>query len=175
MSSILSIFDVYSIKELTASRQPYSLSPIPGPQVKGSVPWWTKLFGVRYVRDLGILTSYIFTVADIPQVQRTWGLLGGPNNYGPNFEFNEYKKTQNYLSGVLSHFGLVFGSILVSIPFIRMLLKKFVVQPGDGPTKEESKRDMVEYKGIAHQDVQDPKAPRAFARATFRGSGYDRK
>jgi hypothetical protein len=163
------------MKELSAASRPYALSPIPGPQVKDSAPWTTKLFGCRYVRDLGILTSYIFSVADKPQVHRSWGLLGGPNNYGPNFEFNEYKKTQNYLSGMMSHFGLVLGSIFVSIPFIRLLLRKFVVQPGDGPSKEESKIGIVEYKGIAKQDVPEPNAPRAFARAVFKGSGYDRE
>jgi hypothetical protein len=175
LNSIFSIFDVYSLKELRAANEPYALSPIPGPKTRDTVPWTTKVFGSRYIRDLGIQTTYIFAAADKPQVHRTWGLLGGPNNYGPNFDFNEYKKTQNYLSGMLNHFGLLFGSILVSIPFVRMLLRKFVVQPGDGPSKEEARMDLVEYKGIANPDFQAAKPPRAFARATFPGSGYDRE
>jgi hypothetical protein len=176
VSTILSIFDVYSLKELGDANKPYGLSPIPGPLHKDSVPRTTKLLGVRYIRDLGIQTTYIFaSAADRPLVHRSWGLLGGPSNYGPNFEFNEYKKTQNYLTGTLSHLGLVLGAIFVSIPFVRAFIKRFVIQPGDGPTKEEAKMDFVEYKGIAKQDVPDQKAPRAFARATFSGSGYDRK
>lgn len=173
MSSLFSIFDVYSLKQLKAAGAPYALSPIPGPAVRDPVPWRTKLFGFRSVRDLGILTSYIFAKADIPQVQRSWGLLGGPANYGPNFSFSEYAKSQNYLTAIASHFALLFGSILVVIPFVRTLLKKTAVQPGDGPSKEESKNNRVEYKGIGNQDVKTKNPERAFVKATFAGSAYE--
>lgn len=175
MSSIFSIFDVYSLKELGAANSPYTLSPIPGPEIKDPAPWTTKTLGFRYVRDLGLQTTYLFAAADKPQVHRTWGLLGGASNYGPNFVFNEYRPTRSYFSAMMSHFTLVSLSILVSIPFMRTLMRKFVIQPGDGPSKEEAKSDSIEYKGIANQDVQTPNAPRAFAKVSFPGSGYDRE
>jgi hypothetical protein len=164
------------LKELGDANNPFAMSPLPGPVHKDSVPWTTKVFGCRYIRDLGLQTTYIFaSAADRPVVNRSWGLLGGSNNYGPNFEFNEYKKTQNYLSGTLGHLGLILGALFVSIPFVRKFIRGFIIQPGDGPTKEEAKMDFVEYKGIAKQDVADQKSPRAFARATFSGSAYERK
>ncbi|KAH6664886.1 Saccharopine dehydrogenase-domain-containing protein [Halenospora varia] len=171
MSTLLSLLDVIPLKELAAANAPYALSPIPGPKVESKVPRYTKVLGVRSVRDLGILTSYFFEAADRPLVQRTWGILGGPNNYGPNFQFNEYMKSRNYLTALATHFGLVFISLLVVVPFIRTLLKKQVVQPGDGPTKEQAKNDLVQFKGIGHPDVSTPKPGRAYCRALYHSGG----
>ncbi|CAG8974122.1 hypothetical protein HYALB_00002758 [Hymenoscyphus albidus] len=172
LSSVFSIFDVYSFKELQDAGAPYALSPIPGPAVRDPVPLKTKLFGFRSVRDLGMLTTYFFARADIPQVHRSWGLLGGPSGYGPNFHFSEYAKSQNYLTAIASHFTLLFGSILVAIPFARTILKKTVVQPGDGPSKEESRNHVVEYKAIGNPDVKSENPARAWVKATYAGSGY---
>jgi len=133
----------------------------------------TKIFGVRVVPDLGILTTSMGRVSDIPIVQRSWGLLGGADFYGPNFWFSEFLKSRNYLTAVTTHFTLVFAGLMIAIPFVRKMTRSYVYKPGDGPTKEESKNDRVEYRGIATPDVKTPKPPRAFCTARYEGSLYD--
>jgi hypothetical protein len=167
--------DVYSLKELAATSAPYALSPIPGPKTRSPTSWITKLLGVREVSDLGILTTYLGAAADRPLVHRTWGLLGGPSSYGPNFRFSEYMKVQNYLTAIFLHFSLAVASFFVAIPFLRKLAKRFVTQPGDGPTKEQSRNDRVEYRGIGNPDVQTPNPGRAFCKAYYEGSLYECK
>jgi hypothetical protein len=72
----------------------------------------------------------------MPIVQRTWGLLGGNDFYGANFYFSEFMKARNYLTGILFHFTLILGSVLLAIRPVRSLMKSYVYQPGDGPTEE---------------------------------------
>ena len=147
---------------------PYALSPIPAPKNRSHVSWITRLFGIRSVPDLGILTTSISGGMDTPTVQRSWGMLG----YGPNFQFAEYMKARNHISGVITHFAILLFGIFLAIGPLRRIAKRFVYQPGDGPTKEESKKDRFEYRGIATPDVQTSNPARAFCRASFQGSVY---
>lgn len=172
MNTVLSLLDVYSFKQLGAANAPYALSPIPGPKIANSKPMITRLFGVCVVPDLGILTTSMGASADQAIVQRSWGLLGGNSFYGPNFRISEYSKARNYLMAVVVHFGLVMGTLFLAIPIFRKFARRFVYQPGDGPTKEESKKERIEYRGIATPDIQTANHPRAFCRAYFNGSLY---
>ncbi len=172
MNSVFTLLDVFSLKQLEAAGAPYAISPIPGPKTSDPNSLVTKIFGVRVVPDLGVLTTWLGRASDIPIVQRSWGLLGGADFYGPNFRFGEFKKSRNYLTAIMSHFALMFGSLLIAIPFVRKLARKFVYQPGDGPTKEQSRKDRMEYRGIGIPDVKTPSPPRAFCRAHYEGSLY---
>jgi hypothetical protein len=127
------------------------------------------------VPDLGILTTSLGRVSDTPIVQRSWGLLGGPDFYGPNFHFTEFMKSRNYLTAFMTHVSILVGSLFIAIPFVRTLARKYGYQPGDGPTKEEIKNDRVEYRGIATPDVKTPNPPRAYCRACWEGSMYQCK
>ena len=111
-------------------------------------------------------------MVDTPIVQRSWGLLGGDDFYGPNFHFSEFMKARNYLTGILFHLTLLFGSMLLAIRPLRQIAKKYVYQPGDGPTKEDVRNDRVEYRAIGIPDVQTSKPIRAFCKASFEGSMY---
>ena len=172
LNSLFTLLDVYSLKQIGAAKASYALSPMPRPKTKDAKSWITKLFGVRVIPELGILTTSISASIDVPIVQRSWGLLGGSGFYGPNFRIEEYSKARNYLTAVLVHFGLVAGTICLAIPFLRKFARRFVYQPGDGPTKEECRNDRFEYRGIAQADVQNAIPPRAFVRAYFDGSAY---
>lgn len=59
------------------------------------------------------------------------------------------------------------------IPLFRTVMRKFVYQPGDGPTKEQTRKDRVEYRGVARPDTKEG-TPRAFCRAYYDGSLYGR-
>ncbi len=163
------------MKQIKAAHAPYAISPIPGPKFKDSTSLITKVFGVRTVPDLGILTISMGSTVDRPIVERSWGLLGGNNFYGPNFHFYEYMKARNHLGSVMTHFALIIGSVVLAMPFVRRIAKKMVYQPGDGPTKEETKKDRLEYRGIGMPDVAMPNPPRAFCKAAYEGSWYECK
>lgn len=148
------------------------MSPIPAPKVPDSKSLITKLLGVSFVPDLGVLTTSLGGAANVPIVQRTWGLLGGANNYGPNFQYHEYLKARNYVTGVLFHLGVTLMTILFVIPPLRALALKLVVQPGEGPTKEKGKTDLFEYRGIGIPDTAESKGARAFVKMRYDGSIY---
>jgi hypothetical protein len=168
LATVLSITEAYSLKQIGAALSPYAISPIPGPKNTDPTSWITKILGIRAVKDLGILTTSLAGTSDRAIVQRSWGLLG----YGPKFHFSEYMKARNYLTGLLFHFALMLGTVCLAVPFLRNLAKKYVYQPGDGPTKEETKNDRLEYRGIGKPDIDEPNAPRAFVRLSYEGGIY---
>ena len=158
----------FSFKEIRDSLTPYALSPVPGPKIPDTISWTTKLLGIRSVKDLGILTTVLSATSDAAIVHRSWGLLG----YGPRFEYHEYMKARNYLTGILLHFAVILGSIVLAIPFLRNTVKRFIYQPGDGPTKEESKNNGFEFRGIGTPDVPGKAPARAFCKFSCAGSVY---
>lgn len=175
MNTVFSLLDVFSIKEIAASHADYAISPIPGPKTRGYSSIWTKIFGIRVVPHLGIQTTSLGGAMDKPLVQRTWGLLGGDKCYGPNFSFTEYMKAKSYIAGAVVHFALAFGSLCLAFPFVRNIIRSRVFQPGDGESREDGKKNRLEYRGIASPDVKDPKAPSAFCKASYEGAIYGRE
>ena len=175
MATILSIFDIFTLQQFKESNAPYALSPIPGPKTRDPTPWINKIFGFRSVPDLGILTTHIGGMADVPIVHRSWGLLGGASFYGPNFRFSEYMKARNYLGAIAFHFAVSIVSVLIAIPLVRKLARRFVPAPGDGPTKEQTRNDRFEYRAVATPDVKTPNPPRAYVRAYYGGDVYQCK
>ncbi|KAE9367343.1 hypothetical protein N431DRAFT_561351 [Stipitochalara longipes BDJ] len=173
LNTIFTLMDTFSFKQLEAAHAPYSISPIPGPKTPNPNPLVTRIFGVRAVADLGILTTSLGRVSDTPIVERSWGLLGGAEFYGPNFHFSEFYKSRNYLTAIMTHFSILVGSLFIAIPFMRTLARKYVYQPGDGPTKAQTKNDRFEYRGIGTPDVQTPNPARAFCKARYEGSVYE--
>jgi short subunit dehydrogenase-like uncharacterized protein len=65
------------------------------------------------------------------------------------------------------------GMIALILSPVRSLLKRFVFQPGEGPSKESSRRDRIEYRAIATVDSADPNDPkRITGRMAWDGSLY---
>lgn len=81
-------------------------------------------------------------------------------------------RARNYLTGIALHFGLILGGLLLAIPFFRHTARKYVYQPGDGATKEETKTDRIEYRVIAKPDNDQANPPRIFCRESHEGSIY---
>jgi short subunit dehydrogenase-like uncharacterized protein len=159
--------------------RPYSLSPIPHPaRGRPQRSLISKIFGPQHIPDLGLVTTSIAGGTDAPIVERSWGLLSTiPSRkhefYGPNFTWKEYFRTSNWLSGVAIHWGLLVASFLLAIsPWTRALIKKFVYQPGQGPEKEATKREMIEYRGTATPDEPALSGKRAWCRAHYNGGMY---
>ncbi len=151
---------------------PWALSPVPRQKPVKQPSLVTKIFGLRYVHQLGTLTTSFLASANIPIVQRSWGLLDDGNFYGPNFTFEEYLSVRNSAIGVAIHFATVSFSLALAIAPLRGLLKRFVYSPGQGPQRELANKDVLEYRaiGTADQDTSSPK--RAVARFRHAGGIY---
>lgn len=187
LASLLSFFDTFTLKETAEAFRPYALSPVPNPNAasrpKPSLK--TMLTGLRTVPNLGRLTTFLAADTDRAIIGRTWGLLSqlaqeggsssrrGAEAYGPNFDFSEHMRTRNWLSGVLVHWGLALsGFLLAVLPPLRWVVRRLVYKQGDGPDKEQSKKDQIEFRGVAAPDTDRPVGKQAFSRATYFGSMY---
>lgn len=164
--------DHITVEELSASKKPFGLSPIPAPKSKPSASWFTKLFGVRTVPPLGLLTSSIQASSDVPIVMRSWGVLGGSKFYGPKFFYEQYHRVNGYFQGIAMHLATTIGIILLLMRPLRWLLKKFVYAPGDGPTEQQTEGNRAEWRAIANADVANTNPPKAYGRAYFDGGLY---
>lgn len=149
---------------------PWALSPVRG--LKGSKSSVTKIFGLRFVPQLGTLTTSPFGTPNTAIVQRSWGLLDGGDLYGSNFNYEEYMRVSSGVIGVGVHFAITLFPLALSIAPVRWLLKKLVYAPGEGPEREMADKDILEYRaiGTAEQDTTHPK--KAMARFRYEGGVY---
>lgn len=182
LATVLTFFDMFSLKEIAASTKPYALSPVPNPKANSQPrPLAQKLTGTRYVPSLGVQTTFVAGDSDRAIVERTWGLLSlipakKDEFYGPNFQFSEHLKVRNWLSGLLVHLGIsLAGIIFVVAPPVRWLLKKFVYAQGQGPNIEQSKNHEIEYRAIGKPDGWKENEKIASCKASFNGSMYHRE
>ncbi|KAF2861405.1 hypothetical protein K470DRAFT_257072 [Piedraia hortae CBS 480.64] len=170
MITLLTLFDSYSLAQLAKSMNPWSLCPVQPSTGHYPKPLKEKITGVREVADLGMLTDSIQGPSDIPIVHRSWGLYGGGKLYGPQFHVTAYQKTRNMLQGIAIHLAMTFGFLALMLPPVRCLLKKFVYEPGQGPTKEQAKHEYAEWRCIGYPD--EIGSPRVWGRMRFDGSMY---
>ncbi|KAF4951388.1 hypothetical protein FSARC_12945 [Fusarium sarcochroum] len=179
LATALSIWDVFSLKEIREASSPYAQSPIPHKEPtrpKSSI--LQKIFGVQSVPNLGLLTTSAMGSTDVAVVERTWGLLSQTPSrkdefYGPNFVWTERMKARNWLHGIFIHWLLIVGGmLLVSFAPLRNFLKKRVYQPGEGAQREDAERDEIEYRGIAYPDSEKSVGKAAFCRMWHRGGMY---
>lgn len=182
MATVLSFFDMFSLKEIMAAHVPFALSPVPNPKANIQTRSLSqKLTGLRTVPNLGVLTTFLAADSDRAIVQRTWGLFSQiPSRedefYGPNFTFSEHLKARNWLSGLLVHWGFLAAQILfVTLPPLRALVKKFVYQAGQGPEAEKASKDEIEYRALGTPDGGKEPEKAAFCLAWWRGSMYSRE
>ena len=152
--------------------KPWALSPIPGPASDKPVSLFSRIFGVRVVPKLGILSSSLAAKPNEAIVQRSWGLFDGGKFYGSNFTFHEYQRAGSKLSGFASHLALTFGLFLVTLSPFRWLVKKFVYAPGQGPTKESHQKELLDYRAVAVADENLSQPHRAFSSFRWNGGIY---
>ncbi|GAB0132658.1 hypothetical protein EsDP_00001087 [Epichloe bromicola] len=180
LATVLVHFEHFPLKEVMEATTPYATSPIP--HASGARPrksWLQALLGVTSLPNLGIVTTSLAGKTDQAVITRTWGLLHEiPSRksefYGPRFTWAEYFKARNWLHGIAVHFALTIGGLLlVFVPPLRSLVKRFVYQPGEGVSREDMAREEVEYRGTATPDIDsNPAGKQAFCRAWFHGSLY---
>lgn len=138
LATVLTIFDTYGLAKLAKSSGRWALSAVKAPvQHYPSMSILERLTGIHKVKGLpGPLADSIQASADIPLVHRSWSLFDGGKFYGPNFRLNCYMRVRSVFAAIAVHYGLTFGILALLFPPTRWIAKRFVYQPGDGPTKE---------------------------------------
>uniref|UniRef100_A0A8H7K304 Saccharopine dehydrogenase NADP binding domain-containing protein n=1 Tax=Bionectria ochroleuca TaxID=29856 RepID=A0A8H7K304_BIOOC len=125
-------------KAMAAAGDPSFLTPVP----------YTKPIqaqsGSHKHPVLGLLASSSPTADQARAlINRTWGLLGGPEgSWGPNFQYNEYERAPSYLGAVGQRFRcyiIVTMLSLVQYPWFKNLLMRSAPESGAGPTEEQRK------------------------------------
>jgi len=170
LATALGLFGKYSLGQVAHSMNPSSICPISLPNKLSPPSLMTSISGIRIVPDLGTLTTSIQGGPDIPIVYRSWGLLssvGAEEFYGPNFQFSPYVSVRNAFVGVLVHVAVTLLPILLAFPPLRWALAKVVLQPGQGPSREESKSHVLEYRAVGIPNTQTHQ--RAYARMRWEG------
>ncbi|KAI1757419.1 hypothetical protein F4782DRAFT_537023 [Xylaria castorea] len=178
LATVIGLFETFSFKEVAASHKPYALSPIPNSKSAPKASIQSKLTGAYQVPNLGLQTTSITAGTDAAVVHRTWGLFQQEpalrkHAYGPNFTYREFTKTRNIVSAIVSHYSLLIGGALLAFcsPF-RNLVRRFVFQPGEGPSREDAAKDYLEFRGVATPDVQPASGKQALCRAWYHGGMY---
>ncbi|KAM5359447.1 hypothetical protein ACJZ2D_014467 [Fusarium nematophilum] len=179
LSTALTLWDIFSVQEVKEASSPYAQSPVPHKEpARPKDSLLEKIFGVRTVPNLGLLTTSAMGSTDIAVVERSWGLLSDTPSrkdefYGPNFIWAERMKARNWLHGIFIHWLLIIGgALIVSIPPLRAYLKTRVYQPGDGAKREDTEKEEIEYRGIAYPDSEKAAGKAAFCRMWHRGGMY---
>ncbi|PVH84293.1 hypothetical protein DL98DRAFT_485620 [Cadophora sp. DSE1049] len=157
--------------QVVAAYKPFALSSTqPLTSVSKALPWRHWLFGTRWDKDLGVLTSCFQSALDTALVQRSWGLLNHGKLYGKNFRYSEWGVAGSSVGGALQYLNLRFVVWMMSQAPVRWLMKKFAFQPSEGPDAEATKHDYAHFKaiGVADNSTSD----RAVAEFKLSGSLY---
>lgn len=150
LATIMSLFDKYSISEMKASLDPFVLSPNPPSRRSSSRGLLSRIFGPFSYPELGQLTTSMTASGNVPVVHRSSALM--PQLYGNNFRYEEYLHVSNYAWGVAIHLGFAFASVILALSPVRNFIRRFIYQPGQGPTVEDNAKDILECRAVAIAD-----------------------
>ena len=170
------MFETFPAKVILQALKPYALSPVPNnrPGPKNSLV--TSVIGLIRVPGLGLLTTSVTGPMNAAVVFRTWGLTKQEPSlqkqfYGPNFTYQEFEKTRNIFTGMIMHYGLIIGATLLLFSPFRALIRKFTFEPGEGPDKDEARKNRIEFRALARPDVEGMKK-QVFGKMVYTGSMY---
>ncbi|PBP20567.1 NAD-dependent epimerase/dehydratase [Diplocarpon rosae] len=169
LASVLDIREKYgSLWFLWGS--PRILSPNPKVTTKSTLPWLTKLFGYRFVPELGILTTSFVGPGNEAVVYRSAGR--NPSLYGSSFAFREHIPVPSVSAAVSTHVLTWIGTILLAIPLFRSLVRKTAFKQGTGPSLDESRKtERVEFRAVGFAEGEEK--PKAMVTFQWKGSAYE--
>lgn len=144
LASVLSLLEVFSLRQVSAAHAPWSISTRKGSSRQGNVPH------VTWDRDLKTYAgSWVGDNIDRSVAARSWSLL----NYGSNWTTYGYLGFTSWYKAYMYIVLLYTGSLILGLLPARYLLKKFVTQPGSGPSQHEMDGGCVELKCVGESDT----------------------
>ncbi|KAK1828460.1 saccharopine dehydrogenase [Podospora conica] len=175
LASALGLLEAYPLSHIRSSYTPFSLSPVPHPHPVPATPLLTTLTGLIPLPERlgGLGTTSIANRTDGAEVERTWGLFESvpalqDRRYGAGFSFVQYMRTGGRLAGVMMHVGVALLGLVMAVPFLRNLVRRYATPPGEGAAEEVAGRDVVEYRGIGEGEGGE----KVFGRMRYQGGNY---
>lgn len=143
-------------KIMAEVEQPSSLTPIPYTTTPHVIP------GVHRDPVLGLLSNSSPSANQVRAlVNRTWGLLGGPNgSWGPNFQYNEYDMAPSFFGGILNMVRCYLITSLLGLArfeFFKNLLISIAPKTGVGPSDEAVRSVAVKMQALVAVDPAEEK------------------
>ncbi|KAI1212306.1 uncharacterized protein F4807DRAFT_415543 [Annulohypoxylon truncatum] len=178
LHTVLGLFDVFHWKEIVGSHKPYALSPVANSKLAPKPSFLSRLTGLNSIPDLGLVATSVTAGTNTAVVQRSWGLFKQESSlqkyfYGPNFTYREYMRPRNYLGGIVMHYGLmVSGLALMFCPPFRKVMRKFIPQPGEGPSKQDREKEYIQLRGVATLDTAPEIRKKVWCKAEHSGGMY---
>lgn len=153
LSSVFTLLDVFSLKDIAAAHAPWSISTRKGSSMQKNTPHvvWDeqlKLYGGSWVGDS----------VDRSVAARSWSLL----DYGSKWTTYGYLGFSSRSKAYMYIAALYLGTFMIWVPPVRWLLKKLVVQPGSGPSKKQMDQGHVELKCVGESEDSKHKAMATF-------------
>ncbi|EEH35521.1 hypothetical protein PAAG_06568 [Paracoccidioides lutzii Pb01] len=168
LTTLLGVIESVPLKELLKAQSPYYISTSPSKTVP-SPPLLQRLLGVRTAPELGTMTLSITSHCDIAIVQRSRSLM--PDLYSPYFQFQSLLGVHNVLVGVALHFTFVFGLLALTLSPVRWLVRKLIYQPGQGPSKQSTQGNRVEFRALATAEHKTPEGRPIKVLGAFKAPG----
>ncbi|KEF58614.1 uncharacterized protein A1O9_06540 [Exophiala aquamarina CBS 119918] len=177
VTTLMNLFDQYPLKAIGQAIRPYALSPVPNDHQAPQGTFLSAITGQRTMSELGRLSTSATGPANAAIMFRTWGLTKQEPSlkeefYGPNFTYREFMNACGFLKGVLMHYSLLIGAVFVLLPPFRALIKRAVFKPGDGPDREKTKSEIIEFRAVAKPDVDTENRRQILGRLQYTGSMY---
>jgi short subunit dehydrogenase-like uncharacterized protein len=158
LNSFFTMLEEVDRAKIRYSALPYALSPVVG----ASIPRFQGSYELTIPGEKTFVGGYwLMRGANTAIVQRTFGLLetqaleeeimrpprstsvvtqARKQRYGPKFKYDEFMVMPSALQALLFSYVFAFGMMLVAyVAPIRRLLRKYLPQPGEGPSDEEMK------------------------------------
>ncbi|EXJ92909.1 hypothetical protein A1O3_01465 [Capronia epimyces CBS 606.96] len=176
-ATVLNLFEKFPLHVLKQSIEPYALSPVANHHAGPKQSFWSSVTGLSKVPGLGLLSTSATGKANAAIVFRTWGLTKQEPSlqkefYGPNFSYRELMKAGNPVAGILMHYSLIIGALLLLLSPVRALARKLVFKPGDGPDTEKAKKEYIEFRAVAEPDHETNTRNQVFGKLSYTGSMY---
>ncbi|KAJ5972985.1 Saccharopine dehydrogenase / Homospermidine synthase [Penicillium vulpinum] len=133
-------------------------------------PWITRILGYRHTQELGTLATSFTGPGNQEVVYRSASRK--PDLYGPDFHFEEYLPANGVIAAVSVHLLTKFLLVLLSIPFIRLLIRKLAARLDSAPDVKQLRQvERAEFRAIG-SGSGDAK-PRVWASFVREGALYE--
>ena len=109
---------------------------------------------IRWVKEAKKWSGIgLFSVANTRVVRRSAALMElNQNPYGKNFVFKEYGAYSSRRAAIFTSLGLILSFLIISSP-LKRLVRRFLPQPGEGPSEEV--REKGWFRGIFITEAED--------------------
>lgn len=127
--TILNTMETYGTKWLKGD--PWALSPKSKPTSAKRHSFFEHITGHRFIASLGHLATSFNGISTESVVLRSAGLK--PELYRSDFEYHEYLPVPNTFAAIIVKLLTNFGIFILSLGFLRSLLRRLAFEPGSGP------------------------------------------